>query len=173
MTLYQVGELVPTVAADAFVAPNASVIGQVVLAARSSVWFGAILRGDNEPIHIGEGSNVQESAVLHTDPGFPLRVAANVTIGHQVMLHGCTIGEGSLVGIQSVVLNGAVVGKSCLIGAGALLTERKVFPDRTLILGSPAKVIRDLTDEEVAKLALSAEGYVRRAALYCASLKAL
>jgi carbonic anhydrase/acetyltransferase-like protein (isoleucine patch superfamily) len=147
------------------------VIGQVVLAARASVWFGAILRGDNEPIHIGESSNVQESAVLHTDPGFPLRVAANVTIGHQAMLHGCTIGEGSLVGIQSVVLNGAVIGKSCLIGACALITERKVFPDRTLILGSPAKVVRELTDEEVARLQRSAEDYVRRAALYRSSLK--
>jgi carbonic anhydrase/acetyltransferase-like protein (isoleucine patch superfamily) len=171
MTIYKVGEFAPFVAEDAFVAPTACVIGQVALAARASVWFGAILRGDNEPIHIGEGSNVQESAVLHTDPGFPLQVAANVTIGHQAMLHGCTIGEGSLVGIQSVVLNGAVIGKSCLIGAGALITERKVFPDRTLILGSPAKVVRELTDEEVARLLRSAEDYVRRAALYRSSLK--
>ncbi|MEJ8822770.1 gamma carbonic anhydrase family protein [Variovorax humicola] len=171
MTLYRIGGHTPQVPASAFVAPEATLIGQVRLGERASVWFGAVARGDNEPIDIGDASNVQEGAVLHADPGFPLRIEANVTIGHQAMLHGCTIGEGSLIGIQAVVLNGAVIGKNCLVGAGAIVTERKVFPDRSLILGAPAKVARQLTDEDVARLMTSAANYAERAATYAAGLQ--
>src|SRR5688572_10698836 len=145
MPLYRIGGHAPQVPASAFVASEATLAGQIRLGERASVWFGAVVRGDNEPIEIGDASNVQEGAVLHADPGFPLRIEANVTVGHQAMLHGCTIGEGSLVGIQAVVMNGAVIGKQSIVGAGAIVTEKKVFPDRSLILGSPAKVVRQLT----------------------------
>lgn len=170
MPLYRYGERVPSVHESVFVAPGASVIGSVVLSENVSVWFGATLRGDNEPIVIGKNSNVQEGAVLHTDPGIPLTVGDNVTIGHQAMLHGCTVGDGSLIGIQAVVLNGAVIGKGCLVGAGAVVTERKVFPDRSLILGSPAKVVRVLSDEDVANLLRSAAIYVERRAQFLSNL---
>jgi carbonic anhydrase/acetyltransferase-like protein (isoleucine patch superfamily) len=166
MTLYKLGEIAPRVAASAYVAPNASVLGNVVLAERASVWFGATLRGDNEQISIGESSNVQDGAVLHTDLGFPLSVAANVSIGHQAMLHGCTVGEGSLIGIQAVLLNGAVIGKGCLVGAGAVVTERKVFGPGLLILGTPAKAVRELTAEERENLLNIAANYAARAGHY-------
>ncbi|SFC67234.1 Carbonic anhydrase or acetyltransferase, isoleucine patch superfamily [Polaromonas sp. OV174] len=171
MPVYQLGEDAPAIPDSAFVAPGATLIGKVSLGARASIWFGAVLRGDNEPIHIGEASNVQEGAVLHTDRDFPLTLGANVTVGHQAMLHGCSIGEGSLIGIQAVVLNGAVIGKHCLVGAGAIVTEGKVFPDRSLILGAPAKVVRQLSDEDVQRLQESADGYARRASLYQTQLK--
>jgi len=173
MTLYRLAEVSPTVADSAYIAPNASVIGNVVLAQNSSVWFGATLRGDNETISIGMNSNVQDGAVLHTDPGFPLTVSANVSIGHQAMLHGCTVGEGSLIGIQCIVLNAAVIGKGCLVGAGAVITERKVFADGTLILGAPAKAVRELTDAEREKLLEGAAHYVARGVKYRAQLKIL
>ena len=173
MPIYRLGEAAPNVAADVFIAPNAAVIGRVTLGAQASVWFGAVLRGDNEPISIGAASNVQEGAVLHTDPGFALQVGANVTIGHQAMLHGCTIGEGSLIGIQAVVMNGAVIGKQSLVGAGAIVTERKSFPERSLILGVPAKVVRELTEAELANLARSASDYARRGQRYRAELQPL
>src|SRR5271170_2799722 len=163
MPLYALGDKGPTIARSAYIAPNAAVIGNVILADNVSIWFGATLRGDNECIRVGANSNVQEVAVLHTDPGFPLTIGDNVTVGHQVTLHGCTIGDGSLIGIQAVVLNGAVIGNQCLIGAGAVVTERKVFPDRSLILGSPARVVRKLTSEELVALQTSADVYVRRA----------
>jgi carbonic anhydrase/acetyltransferase-like protein (isoleucine patch superfamily) len=137
------------------------------------VWFGATLRGDNEIIHIGASSNVQDSAVLHTDPGFPLSIGAHVSIGHQAMVHGCTVGEGSLIGIQSVVLNGAIIGKACLVGAGALITERKVFPDGCLIIGSPAKAMRELTAEERENLLKVAANYAERGAFYRKNLHVL
>ncbi|WP_119157169.1 gamma carbonic anhydrase family protein [Caldimonas tepidiphila] len=171
MALYRVGSKSPQVPASAFVAKEASLIGDVRLGEHASVWFGATVRGDNEPICIGEASNVQEGAVLHADPGFPLDIGARVTVGHQAMLHGCTIGEGSLVGIQAVVLNGAVIGRHSLVGAGAIVTERKTFPERSLILGAPAKVVRELSDEEVANLAASAAGYAERAAFFAAELE--
>jgi carbonic anhydrase/acetyltransferase-like protein (isoleucine patch superfamily) len=171
MSLYRIGGHSPQVPASAFVAREATLVGQVRLGERASVWFGAVARGDNEPIEIGEASNVQEGAVLHADPGFPLTIAANVTVGHQAMLHGCTIGEGSLIGIQAVVMNGAVIGKHCLVGAGAIVTENKVFPDRSLILGAPAKLVRQLSDEDVARLAGSAAGYATRAGVYNAGLE--
>ncbi len=171
MPLYRLGDDAPQVPASAFVAPNATLIGKVVLGENVSIWFGAVLRGDNEPIVIGAGSNVQECAVLHNDPGFPLTVGENVTIGHQAVVHGCTVGDGSLIGIQAVVMNGARIGRQCLVGAGAVVTEGKAFPDRSLILGAPAKVVRELSDEDVARLlADSAPGYSRRRARYLAQL---
>ncbi len=173
MALYKLGDRSPTLAASAYVAPSANVIGNVVLAEGSSVWFGATLRGDNETIRIGVGSNVQDGTVMHTDPGFPLTLGAQVSIGHQAMLHGCTVGDGSLIGIQAVVLNAAVIGKGCLVGAGAVITERKVFADGTLILGAPAKVVRELTVEEREKLLKIAAHYVERGAYYRSHLRVL
>ena len=166
MALYKLGDVSPAVAPSAYVAPSASVIGNAVLAEHSSVWFGATLRGDNETISIGVGSNVQDGAVMHTDPGFPLTIGAHVSVGHQAMLHGCTVGEGSLIGIQAVVLNAAVIGRGCLVGAGAVITERKVFADGTLILGAPAKVVRELTAEERENLLKVAANYAARGAYY-------
>jgi len=171
MPVYSLGDHSPIVPASAYVAPSATLIGKVTLGERASVWFGAVIRADNEPIRIGAASNVQECAVLHTDPGFPLDIAAEVTVGHQAMLHGCTIGEGTLIGIQAVVMNGALIGHHCLVGAGAIVTERRHFPDRSLILGSPAKVVRELSDDEVARLAASAEDYAVRGALYQMTLR--
>jgi carbonic anhydrase/acetyltransferase-like protein (isoleucine patch superfamily) len=166
MSIYKLGQDAPVLAASSYVAPNAMVIGKVVLAERATVWFGATLRGDNEIISIGIGSNVQDAAVMHTDPGFPLTVGADVSIGHQAMLHGCTVGEGTLIGIQAIVLNGAVIGKGCLVGAGALITERKVFADGSLILGAPAKVVRQLSAEEREDLLKVAANYAERGAFY-------
>jgi len=171
MALYRLGDVSPTIAPSAYVAPSASVIGKAVLAEHSSVWFGAILRGDNEIIAIGVGSNVQDGAVMHTDPGFPLMVGADVSIGHQAMLHGCIVGDGSLIGIQAVVLNAAVIGRGCLVGAGAVVTERKVFADGTLILGSPAKAVRELTAAERARMLEGAAVYAARGAYYRAHLQ--
>ena len=166
MAIYQLGEAIPEVHATAFVAESASVIGNVTLHEHTSVWPGAVLRGDNEPIAIGYGSNVQEGAVLHTDPGYPLTVEGHVTIGHQAMLHGCTIHEGSLIGIQAVVLNGAVIGRDSLVGAGAIVTEGKVFPERVLILGAPAKVVRELEPGEIERMRSGATKYVERRAFF-------
>jgi carbonic anhydrase/acetyltransferase-like protein (isoleucine patch superfamily) len=171
MTIYRLGDDTPDIDASAFVADTATVIGKVSVGAGASLWYGVTLRGDNEAIHIGAGSNVQEGAVLHTDPGFPLRVGHAVTIGHQAMLHGCTVGDGALIGIQAVVMNGAVIGKGCLVGAGALVTEGKQFDDHMLIIGTPAKAVRPLTDDERIKLKGNAANYVARAARYKAELK--
>ena len=171
MSIYQLGDDKPTIPASAYVAPEATLIGKVILGENASVWPGVVMRGDNDSITIGNGSNVQDNAVLHADPGFPLLVGENVTIGHQAALHGCTIGDGSLVGIQAVVMNGAVIGKNCLVGAGALIPEGKTYGDRKLILGSPAKVIRELTDEDIDKMHRAAPGYVQRQELYKAKLK--
>jgi carbonic anhydrase/acetyltransferase-like protein (isoleucine patch superfamily) len=173
MGLYRLGEVSPRVAESAYVAPNAAVIGNCVLEHESSVWFAATLRGDNEEIRIGSASNVQDGAVLHTDPGFPLIVGANVSVGHQAMLHGCTVHDGALIGIQAVVLNAAVIGRGCLVGAGAVVTERKVFADGTLILGAPAKVVRELTDAERANLLAIAANYAARRAIYRQGLEAM
>jgi carbonic anhydrase/acetyltransferase-like protein (isoleucine patch superfamily) len=173
MAVYKLGNASPTMAAHTYIAPNATVVGNVALGENASVWFGAILRGDNDAISIGANSNVQDAAVLHTDPGFPLTVGADVSIGHQAMLHGCTVGEGSLIGIQAVVLNGAVIGKGCLVGAGALITERKKFADGSLIFGAPAAVVRELTAEERANLLKIAAAYVSRSAFYRSQLQKL
>jgi carbonic anhydrase/acetyltransferase-like protein (isoleucine patch superfamily) len=162
VAIYRLGEHAPTIDETAFVADTATVIGKAVLAKNTSVWYGAVIRGDNEMISIGENSNVQEGAVLHTDPGFPLTIEENVTIGHQAMLHGCTVHAGALIGIQAVVLNGAVIGRNCLVGAGAVVTENKVFPDNSLILGAPAKVVRTLGEDDLARLRRNASVYVER-----------
>ena len=158
---------------DYWIAPNASVIGNVVLKPGASVWFGAVLRGDNDPLVIGENSNVQDNSVLHTDPGVPLIVGANVTIGHMAMIHGATIGEGSLIGIGAVLLNGSVIGKGCIVGAGALVTEGKMIPDGSLVVGSPARVVRVVSPDEQAALLASAQHYVADWKRYAAGLKAL
>jgi carbonic anhydrase/acetyltransferase-like protein (isoleucine patch superfamily) len=170
MALYAIDDRRPQLAPTAWVAPGATVLGRVVLADGVGIWFGAVLRGDNEPIVIGEGSNVQENTVMHTDVGFPLTVGRGVTIGHQAMLHGCTIGDGSLIGIQAVVMNGVRIGRECLIGAGALVPEGKAIPDRSLVLGSPGKIVRELSDDDVARIRAGAESYVARAAAFRAQL---
>ena len=154
-----------------WIAPDASLIGRVRLGRNAGVWFGAVLRGDNELIDIGEDTNIQEHSVLHTDMGFPLTIGKDVTIGHMVMLHGCTIGENSLVGIGSIILNGAKIGKNCLIGANSLITENKEIPDNSMVMGSPGKVVRQLSDEEASALALSAHHYVENWKRYAAGLK--
>ncbi|MDE1183943.1 gamma carbonic anhydrase family protein [Paraburkholderia sp.] len=170
MAIYKLGDSAPTIHESVFVADTATIIGDVTLEENASVWFGAALRGDNEPIRLGKGSNVQENAVLHADPGFPLTIEANVTVGHQAMLHGCTIKEGSLIGIQAVVLNGAVIGRNCLVGAGAVVTEGKVFPDNSLILGAPAKVVRELSEADIAGLHRASAVYVERREYFKAQL---
>lgn len=161
--IYALGAVQPDIASDAWVAPSAQVMGKVTLLTGASVWFGAVLRGDNEMITVGAGSNVQENSVLHTDMGFPLTIGADCTIGHKAMLHGCRIGDNSLIGMGAVVLNGAVIGKNCLIGAGALVTEGKVIPDGSLVMGAPAKVVRDLDAAAIEKLTLSARNYAKNA----------
>lgn len=166
MSIYQLGRDRPDVPASAYVAAEAVLIGRVTLGERVSIWPGAVIRGDNDQIRIGTASNVQDGAVLHVDRGFPLTVGADVTVGHQVMLHGCTIGDGSLIGIQAVIMNGVVIGKDCLVGAAALLPEGKSFGDRKLIFGSPAKVVRDLSDEEIAGMHRAGAGYVKRQEMY-------
>jgi carbonic anhydrase/acetyltransferase-like protein (isoleucine patch superfamily) len=171
MAIYQLGEHAPEIDASAYVADSATLIGQVTVEANASVWFGVTIRGDNERITIGENSNVQEGAVMHTDMGFPMVIGKNVSIGHQAMLHGCTVGDGSLIGIQAVLLNGARIGKGCLVGAGALVTEGKEFPDHSLILGSPAKVVRTLTEDDLLRLQGNADGYVERGRRFKAELK--
>lgn len=171
MAIYQLGESIPEIDPGAWVADSASLIGKVRLEADTSVWFGATLRGDNEWISIGAGSNVQEHVVMHTDPGRPLSIGRNVTVGHMAMLHGCTVGDGSLIGIQAVVLNGAKIGRNCLVGAGAVVTEDKEFPDNSLILGAPAKVVRTMSEEQIAQMQQAAPGYVARAKLFSNELK--
>jgi carbonic anhydrase/acetyltransferase-like protein (isoleucine patch superfamily) len=171
MAIYQLGERVPDIDPSAYITDSANVIGNVRIEANANIWFGVTIRGDNELITVGENSNVQEASVLHTDPGFPLTIAKNVTVGHQAMLHGCTIGEGSLIGIQAVILNGAKIGKNCLVGAGALVTEGKEFPDNSLIIGTPAKVARTLSEEDIARLSGISSNYVTRGQFYKQNLK--
>jgi carbonic anhydrase/acetyltransferase-like protein (isoleucine patch superfamily) len=173
MAVFQLGDQAPRIAGSAWVADSAQVIGDVELADDSSVWFGAVLRGDNEPIRIGAGSNVQDGSVLHTDPGFPLTVGERVTVGHQAMLHGCTVGDGTLIGIQAVVLNGAKIGRHCLVAAGALVTGGQEFAEGSLIVGSPAKVLRALTPEQIENQLDGAERYREKARRFRSELKAL
>jgi len=171
MAIYKLGDHAPVIHPTAWVAPEATVIGKVTLAEGASVWPGAVLRGDNEPITIGDDSNVQDNAVLHADPGLPIRVGKGVTIGHQVMLHSCIIGDGTLIGIAAVVLNNAVIGTDCLVGAGAVVIENKSFPDRAVIFGSPAKAVREVTEDNIARMRYSADNYVERGIQYKADLK--
>lgn len=173
MSLFQLDNIAPQVHPSAFVADTARVIGRVTLAEDSSVWYGAVLRGDTDPITVGRGSNIQDGSVLHADIGVPLTIGGYVTVGHQVMLHGCTIGDESLIGIGAIVLNGARIGRHCLVGAGALVTEGKVFPDGSLILGSPAKVARSLTPQEIEGLRQSAQHYIENARRFRQGLRLL
>jgi len=171
MPIYQLGDLVPVIPASCYIAPEATIIGQVTLGERVTVMSSAVIRGDNEPVVIGDNSNIQEGCVLHTDPGLPLTLGKGVTVGHQVMLHGCTVGDGTLIGIQAVVLNNTVVGKDCLVGAGAVLTENKNFPDRAVIFGAPAKAVREVTEDNLMRMRVSAADYVRRGIQYKKELK--
>lgn len=175
MTLFALGNDSPTLPEDgsAFVAHDANVIGKVILGRRASVWFGATLRGDNEPIFLGDGSNIQENSVLHTDMGFPLTIGRDCTIGHKVLLHGCSIGDESLIGMGAIVLNGAEIGRNCLIGAGALITEGKVIPDGSLVMGTPGRIVRSLDAQAIGRLRESARHYQDRASLFRGALRAL
>lgn len=170
MAIYALGEKAPTISQSAWVADSAQVIGAVELGQDVSIWFGAVLRGDTEHMRIGRGSNIQDGSVLHADIGKPLSVGEDVTVGHKVMLHGCTVGDGSLIGIGAIVLNGARIGRHCLVGAGALVTEGKEFPDGSMIIGAPAKVVRQLTPEQIEGLRASARGYVENARRFKATL---
>ena len=161
--IYQLGERIPKLAQDVFVAHNATIIGSVELQANSSVWFNAVLRADNDHIIIGEGSNIQDASVLHVDPGMPLTVGKGVTIGHKVILHSCTVGDNTLIGINAVVLNGARIGANCLIGASALITEGQEIPDNSMVVGVPGKPVRTLTDQDIKMLTLNAQSYVANA----------
>ena len=171
MAIYELDGIAPTLASGAWVADSAQVIGQVTLEENVSVWFGTVIRGDSEHIRIGCGSNIQDASVLHADTGVPLTLGENVTVGHQVMLHGCTVGDGTLIGIGAIVLNHAKIGKNCLVGAGALVTEGKEFPDGVMILGSPARVARQLTPEQIAGMQRIAKHYVDNAVRFRQGLK--
>ncbi len=171
MALYALGDLAPSLGDGAWAAPSADLIGDVRLGARASVWFGAVIRADNTPIIIGEESNIQDGAVGHSDPDAPLIIGARVTVGHQAILHGCTVEDESLIGMGARVLNGAVIARQCIVGAGALVTEGKTFEPRSLIVGSPARAIRTLSDEQVTMLRLSAAHYAEKAAQYARDLR--
>lgn len=175
MPLYALDGIEPSLPADGrfFVAPDAHVIGKVRIAADVGIWFGAVIRGDNELIDIGEGTNIQEMCMLHTDPGAPMTIGAGCTIGHKVILHGCTIGTNTLIGMGSTILNHARIGNNCLVGANSLVTEGKEFPDNSLIVGSPARAVRTLDDQAIARLKLSAASYVKNAQRFKAGLKAI
>jgi carbonic anhydrase/acetyltransferase-like protein (isoleucine patch superfamily) len=173
MALYTLGERKIVLQGDEhFIADNATLVGSVILHNQASVWYNAVVRGDSDIITIGERTNLQDAAVLHTDPGIPLTLGKNVSIGHQAMLHGCSVGDGSLIGIGAIILNHAVIGKGCLIGAGALIPEGKTFPDGVLVVGSPGKIVRELNAEERAGLLENAAIYVRRSKLYREKLEA-
>src|SRR4030095_1808487 len=171
MAIYELDGKAPQLGEGAWVADTATVIGAVELAPNASLWFGVLIRADSETIRIGRNSNIQDLSVLHTDPGIPLTIGDNVSVGHQVMLHGCTLGDGSLIGIQSVILNGAKIGRNCIVGAGSVVTEGKEFPDNSLIIGSPAKVVRTLDDAAAGKLVKIAEHYVENAPRFAKGLK--
>jgi carbonic anhydrase/acetyltransferase-like protein (isoleucine patch superfamily) len=171
MAIYQLDDKVPEVHFSAYITETANIIGKVRVEANASIWFDVTIRGDNELITIGENSNVQEGCIMHTDPGYPLTIGKNVTVGHQAMLHGCVIGDGALVGIQAVILNGAKIGRNCLIGAGALVTEGKEFPDNSLIIGSPAKAVRTLSEEDIQRMHGNTAKYVERGQFFKQHLK--
>ena len=171
MALYQIDDAIPRIADSAWIANSAQVSGRVEMAADASVWFGAVLRGDTEDIRIGVGSNVQDGSVVHADPGFPATLGDYVTVGHLVMLHGCTVGDNTLIGMQAVLLNGAKVGRNCIVGAGALIAAGKAFPDGSLIVGSPARVVRQLTPEQIADIRHGSEHYMANARRFRAACK--
>jgi carbonic anhydrase/acetyltransferase-like protein (isoleucine patch superfamily) len=173
MSLYELDGVRPELVdmQTVYLAPGSLIIGKVALGKDVNIWPHAVARGDNEPIVIGDGSNIQEHSMLHTDPGFPLTIGRNCTVGHRAILHGCTIGDNSLIGMGAIVLNGAVIGKNCLVGAGALVTEGKQFPDNTLIVGSPARAVRTLDDSAISRLTLSARHYVENGRRFKSGLK--
>ncbi|THF66245.1 gamma carbonic anhydrase family protein [Pseudothauera nasutitermitis] len=171
MPIYALGDRTPRFGEGCWVADNATVIGRVEAGRDVSIWYNAVIRGDNDPIVIGDGTNIQDGSILHNDDGVPLTIGAHVTIGHMVMLHGCTIGDGTLVGINAVVLNNAVIGRECLIGANALIPEGKVIPDRSLVVGSPGRIIRELSDADIAGLRANARHYVDNARRYAGELR--
>ena len=173
MALYQLGEHIPQIHETAHIADSADVIGQVEMAENSSVWYGVVVRADTDRIRIGRGSNIQDNSVLHTDAGIELVIGENVTVGHQCMLHGCTIGDGSLIGIGSIVLNGAKIGKNCLIGANCLITEGKEIPDNSLVMGAPGKVVRELSEEQARVMSAGAMHYVENWKRYRAGLRSV
>ena len=172
MTIYALNGTHPQLHEDTWVAPDANIVGNVILEAAASVWFGSTLRGDNEPIIVGEGTNVQEDCVFHTDPGAPMTIGRDCTIGHKVMLHGCQIGENSLIGINAVILNNAKIGKNCIIGANSLIPEGKVIPDNSLVMGSPGKVVKQVSENQAMALKMSAQHYVQNFKRYKADLVA-
>ena len=173
MAVFALEDREPVLGEGVWVADNARVIGKVSLGARVSVWFNAVLRGDNDPITVGDCTNIQDGAILHTDDGIPLTLGSHVSVGHMAVLHGCTVGDGTLIGMNAVVLNGAVIGKHCLIGAKALIPEGKVIPDRSLVVGTPGRIIRELTDEEVARIQAGANHYVENAERFRTGLRAV
>ena len=173
MAIYQLDDLTPAIHETAWVADSAQVVGNVRLAEDSSVWFGVVIRGDMDAISVGRGTNIQDNSVLHADHGVPLTIGDNVSVGHQVMLHGCSIGDGSLIGIQAVILNGAKIGKNCLVGAGSLITEGKEFADNSMIFGSPAKAVRQLSTEQIEGLKMISDHYIENARRYRSGLKKL
>lgn len=171
MAIYQLGDLVPNIHPDAYVAEEATIVGNVTIGAHSTIWPGVVIRGDNEPITIGESTSIQEGAVLHVDAGCPLIIGNNVVVGHQVMLHGCTVEDGALIGIQAVVLNKSLIRKESIVGAGAIITEGKDFPPRSMVLGAPGKFVKEIGDEAVAGIAKGAAGYAKRAKIFKETLK--
>ncbi len=173
MPIYALGDREPQLGEKTWVADNATVIGRVITGRHVNIWYNVVIRGDNDPIVIGDNTNIQDGSILHNDDGVPLTIGANVTVGHMVMLHGCEIGDGSLIGINAVILNHAVIGKECIIGANALIPEGKVIPDRSLVVGSPGRIIRELSDEDIASLRANAAHYVANADLYAKSARRL
>ena len=172
MTVYALGDKKPQLPPEGeyWIAPNAVVAGDVILRSGASIWFGCVLRGDTDTLTVGENSNIQDLSVLHADAGSPLTIGRNVTVGHKVMLHGCTIGDNSLIGIGAVILNGAVIGKNCLIGANALITENKIIPDGSMVVGQPGKVVKELSEGQIAALEMSAQHYVQNWKRFAAEL---
>ncbi len=168
--IYSLGAITPKIAEDVFIAPGSFVVGNVEIGSGASVWFGVVIRGDNELMHIGKGSNIQDNCVLHSDRGFLLSIGRNCTIGHNAIVHGCTIGDGSLIGMGATILNGAVIGQNCLVGAGALVTEKTIIPDNSLVVGSPARVRRELTKEQIEGLGESARHYQANARRFSGEL---
>lgn len=171
MAIYQIDDALPSIAETAWIADSAQVVGRVTMAGDSSLWFNAVLRGDTEDIRIGVGTNVQDGSVVHADPGFPATLGDYVTVGHLVMLHGCTVGDNTLIGMQAVVLNGARIGRNCIVGAGALIAAGKEFPDGSLIVGSPARVVRQVTPEQIADIRAGSEHYVANARRFRATCR--
>lgn len=171
MAIYALGDRIPRFGKGGWIAENATVIGQVEAGRNVSIWYNVVIRGDNDPITIGDDTNIQDGSILHNDEGVPLKIGSRVTVGHMAMLHGCTVGDDTLIGINAVVLNHAVIGKDCIIGANALIPEGKVIPDRSLVVGSPGRIIRELTDQDIESIRTNATNYVANARLYASEAR--